>query len=58
MALRVIPTTERCSSCYSTVEFEYTDVVQTNYYDDEGKYICEKYIECPICGNRIIVDRY
>ena len=57
MAIRIISSTERCSSCYTTVEFEATDVIVTDYYEDDV-HIREDYIICPHCGDRIILDRY
>lgn len=57
MAIKIIPSTERCPFCYTTAEFEATDVMITDYYEDDVR-VREDYIICPHCGDRIILERY
>lgn len=50
MAITVIPSVERCSECFTTVQFESSDVQQVANYDNYH------YITCPCCGAVIKLD--
>jgi len=57
MAITVIPSVERCSECFTTVQFESNDVLTMDYYGgyyDEHVYF--HYITCPCCGATIRLD--
>lgn len=60
MAITVIPSVERCSECFTTVQFELSDVQLVDYtdYHDEYGSMCTyyHYIVCPECGNEIRLD--
>lgn len=60
MAITVIPSAERCSECFTTVQFEPSDVQVADYYDYHEEYgstsIYYHYIVCPYCGNEIRLD--
>lgn len=60
MAITVIPSVERCSECFTTVQFESSDVQVAdydNYHDEYGRMsIYYHYIVCPCCGNEIRLD--
>lgn len=56
MAIVVIPSSERCRNCFTTVQFEANDVREVRDYDDEGNLIYYHYIECPCCGGEIYID--
>lgn len=60
MAITIIPSVERCSECFTTVQFESSDVQVADYYDYHNEYdstsIYYHYIVCPYCGNEIRVD--
>ena len=57
MAITVIPSVERCSECFTTVQFESSDVQVADYVDYRDEYgsmsIYYHYIVCPCCGNEI-----
>lgn len=57
MALKIIPSNERCPECYTTIEFEAADVVRTTYYVDTGQ-VTEDFIHCPYCGYHIILNSF
>ena len=57
MAITVIPSVERCSECFTTVQFESSDVQVVDCVDYRDVYgsmsIFYHYIVCPECGNEI-----
>lgn len=60
MAITIIPSTERCAECFTTVQFEPRDVLTMDYDDYRDEYNSMKiyyhYIMCPCCGNEIRLD--
>ncbi len=56
MAITVIPSVERCSECFTTVQFESSDVRTMDYYNYNNEHVCFHYITCPCCGNEIRID--
>lgn len=56
MAIVVIPSTERCRNCFTTVQFEANDVKEVHEYDDDDILMYYHYITCPCCGAEICVD--
>lgn len=60
MAITVIPSVERCSECFTTVQFEPSDVEVEDCNDYRNEYdsisIYYHYIVCPCCGAIIRLD--
>ena len=56
----IIPSTERCVNCFTTVQFESSDVQVADYADYHEEYgstsVYYHYIVCPYCGNEIRLD--
>lgn len=56
MAITVIPSVERCSECFTTVQFESSDVLIMDYYNYNDDHVHFHYITCPCCGATISLD--
>ena len=57
MAITVIPSVVRCSECFTTVQFESSDVRTMDYYGDYyDDHVYYHYITCPCCGAIIRLD--
>lgn len=58
MAITIIPSTAQCTSCYSTMTYESSDVRHVDFQQDDYHIMREYYIVCPHCGDRVILGRY
>jgi DNA-directed RNA polymerase subunit RPC12/RpoP len=58
MAITIIPSTAQCTSCYSTMTYEPSDVLRVDFQQHDFHIMREEYIICPYCGDRVILGRY
>lgn len=58
MAIKIIPSTIQCPYCFTTVEYEASDVQRIDYYVDSNNHYHNAHIECPHCGEEIILAEY
>lgn len=55
MAIKIIQSIERCSNCFTTVQFDSKYDVKMAYETNNGQTSFYHYINCPRCSHKIIL---